>query len=268
MSQQKKSPYRSRGKYQKKTNKSSPYFIFGTHSVVAAVQNKKRVIHELMMTDSAALRFKDKTKLLPNNISEKIVIKSFDYMNNIHQSEHPHQGIILHTEPLAQPELEDIFPLLNVDSNRIVVLDQITDPHNVGAILRSAAAFGAKAILLPKDNSPQESAIMVKASSGAIESIPLIKVTNLARAIETLKQWHFWCLGLDGHTSSELSDCKNHDNIALIMGSEGKGLRRLTREKCDLLVKIPIHEQMESLNVSNAAAIALYEISRKQGKTS
>jgi 23S rRNA (guanosine2251-2'-O)-methyltransferase len=132
----------------------------------------------------------------------------------------------------------------------------------VGAILRSCAAFGAGAVILPRDHTPQESAVLAKASSGGIEIVPLIHVTNLAQCMEALKKSGYWCAGLDGGARQTLAEAKLGAATALVLGAEGAGLRRLTAERCDLLVRLPIAPAMESLNVSNAAAVALYALAQ------
>lgn len=140
----------------------------------------------------------------------------------------------------------------------------MTDPHNVGAVLRSAAAFDASAVILTDRNAPEATGTLAKSASGALELVPLITVSNLTRAMKTLKDLGFWCVGLDGRAPSTLRETSLPDKIALVMGSEGFGLRRLTAENCDYTVKLPISERVESLNVSNAAAIALYEMSLRK----
>ena len=144
----------------------------------------------------------------------------------------------------------------------MVILDQVTDPHNIGAIVRSAAAFSADAVILTEYNSPSENNTIVKCAAGACESVPLVKVTNLASCMKTLKKEGYWIIGLDGHTETELNQSIFSDKIALVLGSEGTGMRKLTKDNCDYIAKIKISSNLESLNVSNAAAIALYEFSR------
>jgi 23S rRNA (guanosine2251-2'-O)-methyltransferase len=180
-----------------------------------------------------------------------------------------HQGLALLTAPLDQPGLEDIFaarlpePALPQDGPRrrvVVLLDQVTDPHNVGAVLRSAAAFGALAVVALDKGAPEESGTLAKAASGALEVVPYVSVVNLARALDSLKDAGFWCLGLAGEAERSLAASHPGEDVALVLGAEGSGLRRLTRERCDLLVKLPTRAPIESLNVSNAAAVALYEL--------
>ena len=148
----------------------------------------------------------------------------------------------------------------------VVILDQVSDPHNVGAILRSAAAFGAMAVIVPDANAPEETGTLAKSASGALEVIPLIRVANLSRAMEMLKKADFWCVGMDGYAKKEMGEDRLPQKCALVMGSEGEGMRRLTAENCDYMVKLPIARTVESLNVSNACTIALYEWNRIYGK--
>ena len=137
------------------------------------------------------------------------------------------------------------------------------DPHNLGAILRSSVAFGADAVMITERNSPELNGTVAKAASGALDIIPVIKVTNISRSLEKLKNANYWCLGLDNNANTELSNFDAGNRVVLILGSEGKGIRRLTKETCDHMVRIPISQQISSLNVSVSAAIALHKISER-----
>lgn len=171
-----------------------------------------------------------------------------------------HQGVALQVLPLEPRSIEDIARHADKNGRTVVIaLDQVTDPQNVGAALRSAAAFGAYAVIAPDRNTPEATGAMAKAASGALETVPLIRPNNLVRALETLKDSGFWVVGLDMDAPQNLPDAALPERCVLALGAEGRGLRRLTRETCDLMVRVPITGAVESLNVSASAAVALYE---------
>jgi 23S rRNA (guanosine2251-2'-O)-methyltransferase len=210
--------------------------------------------------------------MLTDNIAEKLrhdgiklpfspTIVSNAELSKILPAQALHQGIALSVEPLAEAEWEEIL-----DAKRLLILDQISDPHNVGAILRSAAAFAIDALITTERNSASEGSIMAKAACGALDIVSIATVTNLAHTLDELKDNGFWCVGLDGEAKDSLHNFDPPEKIALVLGAEGKGLRRLTKERCDILLSIPMPGNMESLNVSNAAAITLYQLSLKQKK--
>jgi len=168
----------------------------------------------------------------------------------------PHQGLVLECEPLPDIWLEDV---LDGDSDRpLVVLDQVTDPHNVGAILRSAAAFNACALVTQDRHAPPESGTIAKSASGALEIVPWVRVVNLSRALEEIAEAGYWRIGLDGEGTQTLGEALPAGPVALVLGAEGEGMRHNVVQHCDAIARLPIAEAMESLNVSNAAAIALY----------
>jgi 23S rRNA (guanosine2251-2'-O)-methyltransferase len=172
----------------------------------------------------------------------------------------PHQGVVIEVEPLEGQWLGDVLAQAG-ERAVLLVLDQVTDPHNVGAILRSAAAFGAAAIVTQDRHSPPESGALAKAASGALERVPWIRVVNLARALEEIAEAGFWRIGLAGDAETKLDEALGPQRVALVLGAEGPGLRHNTREHCDAMAKLPISGAIESLNVSNAAAVALYAAS-------
>jgi 23S rRNA (guanosine2251-2'-O)-methyltransferase len=175
-------------------------------------------------------------------------------------SDAPHQGVVIEVEPLEDAWLDDL--LANApDRAVLLVLDQVTDPHNVGAILRSAAAFGAIGVVTQDRHSPPESGALAKAASGALETMPWVRTVNLARALGDIAEAGFWRVGLTGDAQMELKEALGSDRVALVLGAEGPGLRPNTREHCDALARLPITSAVESLNVSNAAAVALYAAS-------
>ncbi len=174
-----------------------------------------------------------------------------------------HQGFALETRPLAQPSLAEITEENTVQGTRrrlIICLDQASDPANIGAVLRSAAAFGATAVVTTQRHAPGETGAMAKTASGAVECVPYVQVPNLAQALESLKRRDYWCLGLASEAELPISGTQALERIALVMGAEGQGLRRLTRERCDLLLSLPTPGPLKELNLSVATAVALYEL--------
>ena len=172
----------------------------------------------------------------------------------------PHQGVVIEVEALEDVWLDGILQQ-SPERSVLLVLDQVTDPHNVGAILRSAAAFGAVGIVTQDRHSPPESGVVAKAASGALERVPWVRAVNLARALEDIAEAGFWRIGLAGDADLELKDALGPARVALVLGAEGAGLRHNTRDHCDALARLPISDAVESLNVSNAAAVALYAAS-------
>lgn len=234
----------------KNSNNNKLYYIYGKHPVISALKNPNRKIIEIYCTEEIFNLHQEVIKVHPYQII------TGQYLNNLLPREASHQGIAAQTTSISI-DLKSID--LNKDDIKIAILDQITDPHNIGAILRSAAAFSIEAIIMTNDNSAEENGVMAKISCGGIELVPIIKVVNLRSTIETLKKKGFWIVGFDGSAKEFISQKNLSGKIAMIFGSEGEGMRRLTAESCDLLLKIPINPNMESINVSNAAAIAFYE---------
>ncbi|MDD3669138.1 MAG: 23S rRNA (guanosine(2251)-2'-O)-methyltransferase RlmB [Alphaproteobacteria bacterium] len=229
--------------------------LYGRHPVALALQNKRRAILEIQMV-SGALD-------IPASAGVPVRIVPKAQLDALAGRDVPHQGVVAKCLPLPPLPLDDWLAQARADKMQVVLLDQVTDPHNIGAILRSAVAFGAAAVILPDANTPDETGALAKSASGALELIPLIRVPNLARAMERLKKDGFWCIGLDGAAPAELPRQKLPAKCAFVMGSEGEGMRRLTLESCDMLARLPMGDAIESLNVSNAAAIALYEWRRQ-----
>ncbi len=258
--------YNQQRKHDRNDNRSKSssgdYWIFGNHAVQCALANDKRVIKRILLTKNASNHISD--DLLVGQTRAEIVERK--YIDDIIGEDMVHQGMTILTKPLANIKIEEIIESAS-DKSRILILDQITDPHNVGAILRSAAIFGADAIILQDRNAPQESGILAKSASGALEEVPLIRVGNLARSIDYLKQHDFWIVGFSGDAEltlgiNKIGNNKTDTKLALVMGAEGSGMRRLTQEKCDILLKISMCENnVGSLNVSNAAAVALFATS-------
>jgi 23S rRNA (guanosine2251-2'-O)-methyltransferase len=175
-------------------------------------------------------------------------------------SDAPHQGVVIEVEPLEDAWLGDILSGAP-EKAVLLVLDQVTDPHNVGAIVRTAAAFGAVGIVTQDRHSPAEGGVIAKAASGALERMPWARVVNLARALDEIAEAGFWRIGLAGDAEIALKDALGPQRVALVLGAEGPGMRHNTRDHCDALARLPISDAVESLNVSNATAVALYAAS-------
>ena len=238
----------------------SSYWIYGVHAVFAALANPKRQCYRLLATPNDLAALTDEAARCGRDIPvEKTDRREIERLLS-HGA--VHQGVALLVEPLEEAWLEDAFP--RAESRAVaLVLDQVTDPRNVGAALRAAAAFGAGAIVMQRRHAPPETGALAKAASGALEVVPLVRVTNLARGLEDLKAAGFWCVGLDGSTETDIGEADLSGRVALVLGSEGSGLRRLTQEHCDVVARIPITGMVESLNLATAAAVALYETSRR-----
>lgn len=227
--------------------------LWGKHAVAAALDNPQRKTLRAWATREAAA-FMQFPPEVPVTLAEATDLA------RLVPADAPHQGVVVEVEALDDIWLDG---LLNEAADRAVllVLDQVTDPHNVGAILRSAAAFGAIGIVTQDRHSPPESGTLAKAASGALERVPWVRVVNLARALEDIAEAGFWRIGLAGDAETELKEAVGPPRVALVLGAEGPGLRPNTREHCDALARLPISDAVESLNVSNAAAVALYEAS-------
>lgn len=247
---------------QKSANPVRGILLYGKHPVFQAIANPNRIIHQVFVTGESAAEVKSLFLKYERDVSLLKIVERKDF-DKLLPKEAVHQGIAASVEPLEAVALEDVIAQTEpVDNARILILDQVTDPQNVGAIIRSCAAFNVAALVVQDKNSPLESGAMAKASAGTIEFLPICRVTNLARAIEALKKDGFWCVGLDGYAEVTLDKADKSGKIALVMGSEGKGMRRLVEENCDQTVKLVMNPKVESLNVSTAAAIALYEFSK------
>lgn len=232
----------------------STQWLYGIHAVMAAIANSKRPLFRVMATADLAERAQAAAHRAPIIVTERTAIDRLLPPGAVHQ------GIAAEVGALPGLGVEDAVALARDRPHALVlVLDQVTDPQNVGAVLRNAAAFGATAVVVPEHNSPEATGSVAKAAAGALEIVPLIRATNLRRAMEILKAGGFWCVGLAGEADVALSAYDMKGKTALILGAEGEGLRRLTRETCDHLLRIPIRPQMESLNVAATAAVALYE---------
>lgn len=227
--------------------------LWGKHAVAAALDNPNRKILRAWTTREAAQFMQ-----FPKEVA--VTLADVADLGRLVPHDAPHQGVVIEVEPLEDAWLDEL--LTGADQKAVMlVLDQVTDPHNVGAILRSAAAFGAVGIVTQDRHSPPESGVVAKASSGALERVPWVRVVNLARALEEIGEAGFWRIGLAGDAEMDLKDALGPQRVALVLGAEGPGMRQNTREHCDQLARLPISDAVESLNVSNAAAVALYAAS-------
>lgn len=236
-------------------------WIYGTHSVLAALANPERDCYRLMLTQEAAATLAERlaiTRTRRKGLPQSEIVPRETLVSRL-GADAVHQGIALLAGPPPERDIGDICRAAGMrEKAAVVVLDQVEDPRNAGAVLRSAAAFGALAVIVTERHAPQMTAVLAKAASGALETVPLVRVTNLVRALDELKGAGFWAAGFDAEAETTLDQARMAPKTALVLGAEGKGLRRLTRERCDLLLRIPMAQAGASLNVSNAAAIALY----------
>lgn len=244
----------------------SSAFLYGVHAVTEALKNEKRIHQRLLVTQRGYEAIAEAFQQAADeglNMPQVIYVEKED-IDRLLPRDAVHQDILLDCQPLEETFLSDILVGLKDDENaKILVLDQVTDPHNVGAIIRTAAAFGVAAVVVQKLNAPDITGIVAKSASGAVEHVPYVRETNLSRALEQLKEAGFFCIGLDERGKRSIAEAGFSGRVALVMGAEGDGLRRLVAENCDELVKLPTQGPIASLNVSNAAAVAVYELIRK-----
>jgi 23S rRNA (guanosine2251-2'-O)-methyltransferase len=226
-----------------------PVILYGWHTVVAALANPQRHIRKLILTENAARRLADDkidTRVTPEIVRPNLIDQRLG-------PDAVHQGLLAEADPLPSPDIETL-----AQEGIVLVLDQITDPHNVGAILRSAAAFAVKAIVTTARHSPEATGVLAKSASGALELVPLVTVQNLARALTEMNDQGFLTVGLDSQGSADLGTVALQQPLALVLGAEGKGLRQLTRDTCSVVARLDMPGEIKSLNVSNAAVLALY----------
>lgn len=247
-------------RHERKQDEDRPVWLYGRHAVAAALQNPERKIHRVVATLNAA------DWLSVQGVKSPIAIDDLkpDGIDGMLPPGAVHQGLAAYMDELPRVRLKEACDPSDRAMRPVVVLDQITDTHNIGAIFRTAAAFNARAIVVQERRTPPLSGALAKAAAGAVDIVPCVQAVNIARALEALKELGYYCAGLAGEASMEMKDIPRTKPVALVMGAEGAGLRELVGQTCDTLARIPIAAQMESLNVSNAAAIALYEINRHQ----
>jgi len=224
------------------------HVLYGIHTVVEALNNPSRRFVKLLGTENGVLRLRE-GGLLP---LEPEIVKAEDIGRQL-PKDAVHQGVLLIAEPLEPLAIEDL-----PDAAVVVALDQVTDPHNVGAVLRSAAAFGVAAMIVTGRHSPEVTGVLAKAASGALEHVPFIEVRNLAKALDALGERGYFRIGLDSEGETAIGDVQIRRPLCIVLGAEGKGLRPVTRASCDVIARLPLPGAITSLNVSNAAAIALY----------
>jgi 23S rRNA (guanosine2251-2'-O)-methyltransferase len=234
---------------------SRPRF-YGRHAVLAALANPERNVRKIWGTREA-LGALDIPPVIP------ITYADVADLARLVPGDAPHQGLVAEVDPLEEIWLGDLLQQGADDKRPLVVLDQVTDPHNVGAVLRSAAAFDALGIVTQDRHAPPESGSLARSASGTLETVPWVRVVNLARALEEIAEAGFWRIGLTGHAKGTLAEVMGDARIALVLGAEGEGMRQNTEAHCDQLARLPISPKVESLNVSNAAAVALYAIAAR-----
>lgn len=232
---------------------STKLFLYGVHAVKSALVNSKRVHKQLYVTAELKDEYAAYSKIL------RIVTKK--EIEKLLPHDAVHQGVVLETTPLPNVHIKDLP--LDQDPCLLLAFDQVTDPHNVGAILRSAACFNVSGVIHTDRNSPAESGVLAKSACGALDLIPFSRVTNLARTLDDLKQQGFWIVGLSEHGKTALHQVDLPKKVVLVIGAEGAGMRRLITETCDYLTQLPTNPQFPTLNASNAAAVALYEIQQQ-----
>lgn len=226
--------------------------FWGRHPVAAALANPERVVRKIWVTHEAASAFD-----FPKDL--QVTYAEVADLGRLVPSDAPHQGIVAEVDPLEDLFLGDVLMQAPEGTPAtLLLLDQVTDPHNVGAILRSAAAFDVLAIVTQDRHSAPESGALARAASGALEIVPWVRVVNLARALDEIGEAGFWRIGLAGEADTPLGRALGPTRLALVLGAEGEGMRQNTAAHCDALARLPIGDKIESLNVSNAAAIALY----------
>ncbi len=235
-------------------DRDGPVVLYGWHTVKAALENPARSFLRLIATENAVRRLEEdgvRLAVEPEVVRPEIIVQLVG-------PEAVHQGLYAEAEPLPSPALEEV-----ASGGILLALDQITDPHNVGAILRSAAAFGVKAAVTTARHSPEATGVLAKAASGALEHVPIVTVGNLSQALQELKEYHTMLIGLDSTGDTDLATAALTDPLALVLGAEGKGLRHLTRTRCDFVARLALPGKIQSLNVSNATALALYVATTK-----
>jgi 23S rRNA (guanosine2251-2'-O)-methyltransferase len=246
-----------RGHRPSQSTNNKPRF-WGRHAVYAALDNPERTVRKLWGTRDALSAI-----VLPTDVP--VVFAEVADLGRMVPSDAPHQGLVVEVEPLEDMWLGDLLALGKDDQRPLLILDQVTDPHNVGAILRSAAAFNALGVITQDRHAPPESGVVARAACGALEIVPWVRVVNLSRALDEIADAGYWRIGLTGDADETLQSAIGAVRVALVLGAEGEGMRQNTAAHCDQLARLPMSDKIESLNVSNAAAISLYAVATRTG---
>ncbi len=249
---------RSPGRQGSGRSGSNELWLFGEHAVVAAIRNQRRTCHQLLASEDGMPRIRDAAAKRGLRITP---MPNADIARRL-PSAAAHQGVAMHVAPLPPLQLERVIAI-QPENSLLLALDQVTDPRNFGAILRSAVALGVGAVIVPERRSAELNGTAAKAASGAVDMVPIVEVVNLSRALQRLKEARFWITGLDAAGSTSIDEAAPAPRRVLVIGSEGDGMRRLTTETCDETLSIPIDRRIDSLNVSVAASLALYALTQK-----
>lgn len=240
--------------------------LFGKHAVSEAWTNRNRHIKALYITEKTLTEFepilKDADRQNIERPTPQIIAK--EALENVTPQGTVHQGIAIQCSPLEETDIHDIIRIEDTKEKSILImLDQVTDPHNVGAIIRSAAAFGSAGMIMQRKHAPELTGVLAKTACGGVEHLPVAFETNLTRSLETLQEAGYFAIGLDERGEKTISELPSYEKAIIVLGAEGSGLRRLVGEQCDILARLPTNPPIASLNVSNAAAVALYDLSVK-----
>ena len=243
-----------------KKRQNSEYWIYGHHAVVAALKNEKREKYEIVCTNEAKKKLEREINFEDLKVIKKI--KSREEIEDLIGVKSNHQGICLRASKIPNQELKELIHNIKSEKSLIVLLDQLEDPQNVGAIFRSALAFNLDGVIMTENNSVNENAFLTKAASGGIDKLPFSKIKNISSSLKVLKDSGYWIYGLDVGTDTIIDQVDYPNKVVIVLGSEHRGIRKITSSLCDEIVKIEMNDAIESLNVSNTAAIAFFHISK------
>jgi 23S rRNA (guanosine2251-2'-O)-methyltransferase len=245
-----------------KRQQNSIFWVYGYHATVAALRNTNRRKNELLLTSDTQKRLTQEKDLeILSEIKQKILTRV--EIDNLVGKNINHQGICLSVEKIQKKTIKEFLSVQSENNSTLVLLDQLEDSQNVGAIFRSALAFNINGILLTESQSVNENGFIAKSACGGLDKIPFTYISNLSSAIKTLKDNGYWVYGLEGKANKLINEIDFPNKTVLVLGSESDGMRKITSSFCDELIKIKISDELESLNVSNTAAVAFYHLSRK-----